>query len=152
VRGPGSECGRCPTIMTGMVGTLAALFYLHSRTRDQDRAKRMQYWREQVRSYFPRCIMLAHDGPPNHRARSAKTFCRCARQRGQPSTSRTGCRATGAVVTGLDPRIVRSQCCRLVGAQVGFETRFQTTTETVRRRDLCRESRSASRARCRCPG
>jgi len=34
-------------IIVGMVGTLAALFYIHSRTRDQDRAKRMQYWREQ---------------------------------------------------------------------------------------------------------
>ena len=35
-----------------MIGTLVGLFFIHSRYRDQDREKRMQYWREQV------CVIL----------------------------------------------------------------------------------------------
>ena len=35
-------------IYTGMFGTLFALFFLHSRQRDSEREKRLQYWREQV--------------------------------------------------------------------------------------------------------
>jgi len=34
-------------ILGGMIGTMVGLFFFHSRNRDQDREKRMQYWREQ---------------------------------------------------------------------------------------------------------
>lgn len=33
-----------------MFGTLIAMFFVHSKQRDAEREKRMQYWREQVRS------------------------------------------------------------------------------------------------------
>lgn len=32
-----------------MFGTLVGLFFWHSKQRDADREKRVQYWREQVR-------------------------------------------------------------------------------------------------------
>lgn len=43
-----------PTCVTltrheGMFGTLVGLFFWHSKQRDADREKRVQYWREQVR-------------------------------------------------------------------------------------------------------
>lgn len=34
-----------------MIGTLVGLFFLHRRNRDQQREKRVQYWREQVRHW-----------------------------------------------------------------------------------------------------
>ena len=34
-----------------MIGTLFLLFNIHGRQRDNEREKRMQYWREQVISY-----------------------------------------------------------------------------------------------------
>ena len=36
------------SIFGGMFGTLYALFRLHQKQREQEREKRMQYWREQV--------------------------------------------------------------------------------------------------------
>ena len=33
---------------TGILGTLVGLYFLHRRTREQEREKRTQYWREQV--------------------------------------------------------------------------------------------------------
>ena len=38
-------------IYTGLFGTLLALFFVHSRQRDNEREKRLQYWREQVGHY-----------------------------------------------------------------------------------------------------
>lgn len=34
----------------GMFGTLYGLFFLHGKQREAEREKRMQYWREQVRT------------------------------------------------------------------------------------------------------
>jgi len=35
-----------------MIGTLVVLFFVHRRQRDDDREKRLQYWREQVKKHF----------------------------------------------------------------------------------------------------
>jgi hypothetical protein len=35
-----------------MIGTLYLLFSIHGRERDNEREKRLQYWREQVMSLF----------------------------------------------------------------------------------------------------
>ena len=45
-------------LLLGMFGTLIGLFILHRRQRDEDREKRVQYWREQVR---PCSCLLAGD-------------------------------------------------------------------------------------------
>lgn len=37
-------------IFGGMFGTLVGMFFLHKGQRDEEREKRMQYWREQVRN------------------------------------------------------------------------------------------------------
>jgi hypothetical protein len=37
----------------GMLGTLVGLYFLHRRTREQEREKRTQYWHEQVILSFP---------------------------------------------------------------------------------------------------
>ncbi|KAF8590989.1 hypothetical protein K439DRAFT_1657080 [Ramaria rubella] len=44
---------------TGMVGTLVGLFFIHRRTREQEREKRTQYWREQ--SAFRQNILQMRD-------------------------------------------------------------------------------------------
>jgi hypothetical protein len=36
-----------------MIGTLVILFFIHRRQREDEREKRLQYWREQVKSFFP---------------------------------------------------------------------------------------------------
>jgi hypothetical protein len=36
----------------GMLGTLFGLFFAHRKQRDQEREKRLQYWREQVKLPF----------------------------------------------------------------------------------------------------
>lgn len=35
----------------GIIGTLIGLYFIHRKDRDQEREKRMQYWREQVRCF-----------------------------------------------------------------------------------------------------
>lgn len=35
-----------------MLGTLVGLYFLHRKTREQEREKRTQYWREQVRLFL----------------------------------------------------------------------------------------------------
>ena len=35
-------------MILGMIGTLFLLFRIHGRQRDDEREKRLQYWREQV--------------------------------------------------------------------------------------------------------
>ncbi|KZT32231.1 hypothetical protein SISSUDRAFT_1067099 [Sistotremastrum suecicum HHB10207 ss-3] len=46
-------------ILGGMVGTLVTLFFIHRKDRDQDRSKRLQYWREQ--NAFRQNIMQMRD-------------------------------------------------------------------------------------------
>jgi len=46
-------------IFGGMIGTLVGLFFLHARQRDQEREKRIQYWREQ--NAFRQNIMQMRD-------------------------------------------------------------------------------------------
>jgi len=36
-----------------MFGTLFALYFTHRKQRDEEREKRVQYWREQVRPVWP---------------------------------------------------------------------------------------------------
>lgn len=36
-------------VALGIIGTLIGLYFIHRKDRDQEREKRMQYWREQVR-------------------------------------------------------------------------------------------------------
>jgi hypothetical protein len=47
-----------------MVGTLVVLFFVHRRQRDDEREKRLQYWREQVKKprffSFPQTSALTH--------------------------------------------------------------------------------------------
>jgi hypothetical protein len=68
-------------LCSGIFGTLTALFIVHRRQRDNEREKRMQYWREQVRLFppsysfhmlnrFPECI------PPEYHEHETE----CARQ------------------------------------------------------------------------
>lgn len=37
----------------GMIATLVFLFIIHGRQREDEREKRLQYWREQVRNFIP---------------------------------------------------------------------------------------------------
>ncbi|KAI0063657.1 hypothetical protein BV25DRAFT_402475 [Artomyces pyxidatus] len=46
-------------IFGGMIGTLVLFFFLHGRQRDNDREKRLQYWREQ--NAFRQNIMQMHE-------------------------------------------------------------------------------------------
>jgi len=39
-------------ISLGMLATLVMLFCVHRRQRENEREKRLQYWREQVKKYF----------------------------------------------------------------------------------------------------
>ena len=39
-------------VILGMIGTLVVLFFVHRRQRDDEREKRLQYWREQVKKNF----------------------------------------------------------------------------------------------------
>lgn len=50
---------RCTNINSGMFGTLIGLFFFHRRQRDDEREKRLQYWREQVRSFRRDCSVPA---------------------------------------------------------------------------------------------
>ena len=43
-------------IIAGMLATLISLFMIHRRQRDQEREKRIQYWREQVGKCAWHCI------------------------------------------------------------------------------------------------
>lgn len=50
----------------GILGTLLGLFILHRKLRDQERERRIQYWREQVRALCCRsllCTSLTKDFP-----------------------------------------------------------------------------------------
>lgn len=40
-------------VALGIIGTLIGLYFIHRKDRDQEREKRMQYWREQVRLTLP---------------------------------------------------------------------------------------------------
>jgi hypothetical protein len=69
------------TMSLGIFGTLFGLFLLHRRQRDQEREKRMQYWREQVRNtvcWLLSCFTAAY------RMRSTKISCKCDKQLVRP--------------------------------------------------------------------
>ena len=60
---------------TGMFGTLTGLYFFHRRTREQEREKRTQYWREQVclLAFCLKSFSLTLIG----RTPFAKTFYKC---------------------------------------------------------------------------
>lgn len=65
----------------GIFGTLFGLFYLHRSQRDQEREKRLQYWREQV------CCARRHalqHAQPLARTRSTRAWRRCGKPRAIP--------------------------------------------------------------------
>jgi len=72
-------------ITLGTFGTLVILFFVHRRQREDEREKRLQYWREQVKrfSFFPQA-----NAPTLHfhtcRTLSVKTLCRCTKQHRLP--------------------------------------------------------------------
>jgi hypothetical protein len=51
-------------VTLGMFGTLVMLFFVHRRQRDDEREKRLQYWREQVKSGLPTGVRP--DSPSSH--------------------------------------------------------------------------------------
>ena len=46
-------------LLLGMFGTLIGLFILHRRQRDEDREKRVQYWREKY-GLVPVCLLVTY--------------------------------------------------------------------------------------------
>ena len=46
-----------------MIGTLVILFFVHRRQREDEREKRLQYWREQVKYFFLHGSALTHHFP-----------------------------------------------------------------------------------------
>ena len=65
----------------GMTVTLVILFMVHGRQREDEREKRLQYWREQV-IVFSHLRNLHHGSPVlrTHRTLSVGTFYRCMKQ------------------------------------------------------------------------
>lgn len=63
-------------VSLGIFGTLFGLFLMHRKQRDQDRGKRMQYWREQV-CLTRRLLVPLHFLHVFYRMLSTKTFYKC---------------------------------------------------------------------------
>ena len=106
-------------VILGMIGTLVVLFFIHRRQREDEREKRLQYWREQVKKIFS---FLSHRRAPRlthfHACRtlSAKTSSKCTKQ---PRLLYSSIQAHPAVRLYLasQRRTLKPQCCSMVGTQ-----------------------------------
>ena len=105
-------------VILGMIGTLVVLFFVHRRQRDDEREKRLQYWREQVKKKrffsFPQTSALTHFH--TCRTLSAKTSSKCMKQ---PRRLYSSTQAHPAVRLYLasQRRTLRPQCCSIMGTQ-----------------------------------
>ena len=117
----------------GMTGMLVFLFFVHGRQRENDRQKRLQYWREQV------MLIMSHVRGPRltnivtYRTLSAKTFCRCMKRPKLPYFYKEG--VPGFLRT-LAPRrkTLSLQCCNpsdiVITSQRMVHLKVRWTTST----------------------
>ena len=65
-----------------MIATLVVLFFVHGRQREDEREKRLQYWREQVKDII--LDVRVHRLTTHRRMPSARISCKCTRQLATP--------------------------------------------------------------------